>query len=286
LLQQVVASFQSIVPSRKMYALVSARDQTLAREQVSSWSGAKVVAVPEGQGSASVMLQILAELVDECSEAEVMAVSANSYIPNPRPFLEAMLSARERLGLVPAVLVGATASRAVPSMKWLVPGGPLGDGIYAFREAKSPSSEEECRKLKAQGAMWNTASFVARGRFLWQILARQLPTQAASITQLWRRGFPKPETLARAVADAAQGAPAVDVVEVLLQENNAIGVVRVDGSGWNAWNSAEEVLHSLASPLERGWLLSRLGSTPASTRSPRFHQEAVAANAQLRDRGN
>jgi hypothetical protein len=134
--------------------------------------------------------------------------------------------------------------------------------------------------------MWNTASFVARGRFLWQILARQLPTQAASITQLWRRGFPKPETLARAVAAAAQGAPAVDVVEVLLQENNAIGVVRVDGSGWNAWNSAEEVLHSLASPLERGWLLSRLGAATASTQAPRFHREAVAANAQPRDRGS
>jgi hypothetical protein len=287
LLQQAVVTFQPLVPSRQTYVVVPAHDEARATAQIASWSGAQVLGVREGLGSASSVMQILAEVLSTCPEADVIVASADGYVAHPESFLRAFVSARGRLGMVPAVVLGAAVARPMSSGQWLLPGKRIGESLYSFREAHEPSTEEDSRRLMAQGAMWNTSTFVARARFLWQVLARVLPKQAESIIQLWRMGWPASETLAHAVAAAAPGEPVLEHCEVLLREGDSIAVTKVEGSGFSDWSSPEEVLHSLPNPLERGWLLSRLASEAASasplSTAPSSHPREGSTDGEARE---
>ena len=257
-----------MVPTPRMCALVPACDEEQAHYQLHPWSEVKVVPVSTAHGNALPMLLVLADILCDCPQAEIVVVSADSYIANPEPFLQALLMARDRLALVPAVVVGATVSHPVAGTQWLMPGNKLGEGIFSFSEAINPSSEEECRQLRTRGAMWNTSSFIARGRFLWQILAHEMSAHAGAIAQLWRAGSPSSEAVERVLDDASQSGPALDVGDALLKQCGSIAITRVDQSGWNDWGSPEKVLHSLPSVFERDWLLSRLASAaPPTVRS-------------------
>ena len=60
--------------------------------------------------------------------------------------------------------------------------------VYELAEAELASHEIERTKQLARGAMYNTSSFIARGRFLWQVLSDESPAQANVVVSTQRAG--------------------------------------------------------------------------------------------------
>lgn len=112
LLQQAVASFHGSVSLQRMFALVSSSDETRARAQLGAWPWVNVLSLPANCTSPVGLLLVLAEVLADCPQAEIIVVSANCYLAHPEPFVRALLSARNELDLVPAVVLGATSTRA------------------------------------------------------------------------------------------------------------------------------------------------------------------------------
>ena len=260
LLQQSVSSFSQILDFRGIIALVPEREEERASDQLVPWPRVEVVTVPPRHGSACALLLVLSEILLKSPHAEILVVSADSYVPDPRPFVDALDSARAQLGLVAAVLLGASATGLEDGRRWLVPGFRLSEEIFTLSDGRVPASEEECAALFAQGAMWNTSTLIARGQFLLRVLARALPLQADAIAKARRAGRSSPVELAEVLAGFAPPSCAVELDALMMDEIGAIAVARVTGSGWNDWRTPEQVLRSLPSHFERAWLTSRLGA--------------------------
>jgi mannose-1-phosphate guanylyltransferase len=260
LLQQSVSSFSQILDFRGIIALVPEREEERARDQLEPWTRVEVATVPASHGLASALLLPLSEILTKSPHAEIVVVSADCYVPDPRPFVDALDCARAQLGLVTAVLLGAVATGPEDGRRWLVPGLRLGEEIFTLSDSRIPTSEEECAALVAQGAMWNTSTFIARGQFLLRVLARALPLQADAIARARRAGRSSPAELAEVLTGFAPASCSVDLDELIMEEVGTIAVARVKGSGWDDWKTPERVFRSLPSHFERAWLSSRLSA--------------------------
>lgn len=273
LLQQSVASFHAAVSLQRMFALVSSSDEARARAQLGAWPWVNVLSLPPSCTSPIGLLLVLAEVLADCPQAEIIVVSANCYVAHPEPFVQALLSARHELDLVPAVLLGATSTRADASQQWLIPGRRLGEEIYSLSDAKLQPSAGEVECLLEQGALMNTSALIARGRFLWQTLAREMPSQARAAAKLWRAGRPLAHAMERTLAEISAERTEVDLDTMLLRSSGSIAIAKVEGSGWSNWRTPDEVFQSLPNRLERGWLMARLemaqtSHAPATSRVP------------------
>jgi mannose-1-phosphate guanylyltransferase len=263
LLQQTVATFCAALGPRSVFALVSEPDEEAARSQLEAWSNVEVVGVPRGCGGACALLLVVGEILLESPHAEIVVVSAECYLANPQPFIASVPRARAQLGLAPAVLLGVAATDVTPGRRWLVPGVPLGEEVFGLRDARVPTSEDDCTTLIEQRAMWNTSAFVARGPFLIRALTRAMPLQVEAIARAWQAGRFSPTDVGNVLAALPRGSCAIDVDALMMREIGAIAVARVEGAGWSDWRSSEEVLRSLSSQSERAWLSSRLDASSA-----------------------
>ncbi len=279
LLQQSVASFHASISLQRMFALVSASDEARARTQLGAWPWVNVLSLPPSCTSPVGLLLMLAEVLADCPQADVMVVSANCYVAHPEPFVQALLSARSELDLVPAVLLGATSTRADACQQWLIPGRRLGEEIYSLSDAKLQPNPAEAESLLAHGAVMNTSAFIARGRFLWHTLAREMPSQARAAAKLWRAGRPLAQAMERTLAEISSEPTEADLDSMLLRSSGSIAIAKVEGSGWSNWRTPAEVFHSLPSRLERGWLMSRLEMAQPSHPTPTMRVPSAASEA-------
>jgi mannose-1-phosphate guanylyltransferase len=259
LLQQMVGNFQDAVPVSRTFVLVPEGDQPRARQQLLGSPGLNILEVPHGGGCAVTVMQVLAKILLDKPDAAVIVASADFYLANPRPFVRTIFSSKDKLGMFPAIVMGASLKVPRVNGPWLLPGTRLGDGLFSFRKTIEPTSEEEARRLIVQGAMQNTSSFITSAAFLWETVSRELPEQARTMSQLWRNIRPSSQSMVRPVSGIRRH-PGGDCLPMLFGRPNAIAIARVDGLGFSDWSCPETVLHSLPSPLERGWLLSRIAS--------------------------
>jgi mannose-1-phosphate guanylyltransferase len=277
LLQQSVASFSQVLDFRGVIALVPEREEEAALDQLVPWPRVEVTAVPPGHGSACALLLVLSDILLRSPHAEIVVVSADCYVPDPRPFIDALDCAREKLGLVSAVLLGAVATGPEDGRRWLVPGRRLGEDVFTLSHGRIPASVDECATLFAQEAMWNTSAFIARGQFLLRVLARALPLQADALAKARRSGRYSPAELAEVLADFVPAPCAVELDDLMMEEIGAVAVARVEGSGWSDWRTLEQVLRSLPSHFEQAWLSSRLASSSIAVTFDPPPQEATVS---------
>ena len=255
LLQRKLTTFRATLTPKGSYAILLSRDEAQARAQIVHWPDVKVVAIPEAGGVACGLLSVLVEILAESPQAEILVVSAESYVADPRPFIATLARARAQLGLASAVVLGTAASCLDLCRPWLVPGARLEKAIFSLADAPVPASKAERQALLASGAMWSTSTFVARGHFLLRVLARALPEEAKALA----RGYPVPHERADVLGGTADTSN-VDVEALLLRETGSVAIARVEGGGWNDWRNPDQVFHSLRSPFELAWLLSRLAA--------------------------
>jgi hypothetical protein len=154
--------------------------------------------------------------------------------------------------------MGAAADGCAPGQELLLPGAQLGEEIFALTSVYHPVSESACASLVEQEAMLATSAFIARGPFLYHVLARALPATADAISHMWRTGHPSSAELASALRQVTTTTCMSDAHALLLREIGSVAVARVKGAGYSDWETPEQVFHSLRSPFELAWLLSRL----------------------------
>jgi len=254
LLQQTVARYASLVPAEHMVVVVASAQEAVARAQLREWPGIDLIVRPAECGEGLDLLLSLGRVFSRSPDARVVVTPADHYVPRPESFVNAVIAASKALDQAEAILIGVTRRHRTGRQAWIVPGMPLGEGIFSVAQSGERASPLQAAQLAADGALWDTSTVVARVENLWYLAARQLPLQAEAVACLWA-GRP---SLASAAATACLEMPAIQLNGTLLRGVKDLAVIQVHGSGWTEWTSTQDVIDSLEDRSELDLFLSRI----------------------------
>jgi mannose-1-phosphate guanylyltransferase len=274
LLQQTVASYAALVPRERITVVVSTKHEDLARSQLRQWRGLGILARPLDRGSTVDLLFALGRVLVRAPEPAVIVAPAHHYVPGASVLAGSLVAASLALATSPIIVAGAAMTGVNGGERIVVPGPSLDGRVLSVRRLVEQASRSEARRLKARGALWDTSAFTARVEDLWKLAARKLPMRTAIVERLWAGEMTSPES----IVAAFQRMPGTIQEGALWQGTKDLGVIPVNGSGWDAWSNPELVMNSLSDPLELDSLLSRIyqrqhGITRAQMRR-RFRAEA------------
>jgi len=254
LLQQTVASYAALVPRERITVVVSTKHEDLARSQLRQWRGVGILARPLDRGATVDLLFALARVVTRAPEAAVIVAPAYHYVPGASVLSGSLVAAGLALARSPIIAAGAAMTNVDSGERIFVPGPGLDGRVSSVLRLVERASRSDARRLKASGALWDTGAFTARAADLWKLAVRKLPLRTAIVESLWEGERASPDS----VGAAFERMPATIHEGPLWQDGKDLGVIPVHGSGWDAWNTPEQVMNSLGDPLELDRLLSRI----------------------------
>jgi mannose-1-phosphate guanylyltransferase len=254
LLQQTVAPYANVVSPDRIAVVVSTAHEDLARTQLRQWKGINILSRPINHGPAVDMLLALGRVLARDPDAKVVVAPAHHYVPGASVLVSSLVTAALGLGNTPVILAGAAINGVRASDHSIVP-GPRRDGrVFSIKRVVASASPAQLKRLRAEGALWDTSAFTGAAARVWKMLAEKLPTEAATIESLWAED----STVLTSVGSAFRYMPEVAFGGIWWQGCKDIGVVPVSGSGWNAWNSPEQVMDSLSDPHDLESVLARI----------------------------
>jgi hypothetical protein len=154
--------------------------------------------------------------------------------------LAPLVAAEPALAEAPIILAGVPVNGSVLGERLVLPGPRRAGRVLSVRRMVEDVRPKDLHRFKELGALWDTSTFISRATTLWQLIAEATPSELAESTA------PAHQQL------AASPAPA------LWHGLEGLGVIAVQGSGWSAWTSSEQVMNSLRDPHDLEQLLSRI----------------------------
>jgi mannose-1-phosphate guanylyltransferase len=261
MLQQTMARTARLTPIERTVVVVAGYQGSLAREQLATSPGAKLVEQPRNVGTLAGLLLPLAHVLREAPNAPVVVYPSDHHIARLAPFVDAIRAALDAIDRAPAraVLVGASADRPATDLGWILAGGALAPGtdaraVECFVEKPAPSSAAH---LLSCGALWNTLVIATDGAALWEgvlsvhpVLADPFERYRASI------GTPREAEVRREIYGDL---PTLDLSRDFLARRPGLGVVELANAGWSDCGTPERLFETLARVGNLDRLLGRLG---------------------------
>lgn len=251
LLQQTVASYAALVPAENIVVVVSSAHEKLARQQLQRWGTIGILARTLNRGPAVDTLLALGRVVARDPDASVVVAPAYHFVTEPHVMTSALAAAVAQ-PTAAIVLAGAVC----PSMgdRLIVTGARLGGRLLSVNRLVDRPPPAVARRLRSKGALWDTSAFAGRACDLWRLAARKLPAEATMVASLWSGGTAS----LTSVEAVFRHMPTDRATATLWLGPKDLAVLPIQGSGWSAWRSPEEVLDSMGDSVELERLLSRI----------------------------
>ena len=249
-----MGSYANAVPTDRIAVVVSTAHEDLARTQLRQWKGISILARPIDRGPAVDLLLALGRILARNPEATVVVAPAHHYVPNADVLVSSLLTAAMTSSTTPIVLAGATMNGVRAGERSVVPGARRDGRVFSIKRVVVHAAPAQTKRLRAEGALWDTGAFAGRAADLWRALAAKLPSEAATVESLWAED----STTLTSVGAAFRSMPEAPSPAMWWQGCKDIGVLPVAGSGWNAWSSPEQVMDSLSDPHDLESVLARI----------------------------
>jgi mannose-1-phosphate guanylyltransferase len=269
LLQRTVDSYTAIVPTENIVVVASSSHEALAREQLAPWPGIGLLVRTLNRGPAVDTLLALGRVVARSPNLRVVVAPACHFALQAGLLAESLAAAPECEA--PVVLAGAHSSLPdgpPEGDRLIVPGRRLREGLRSVSRLVDRLSPVASRRLRARGALWNTSAYTARSGDLWRIGARKLPAEATMIANLWSG-----RTASMSSVEAVfRHMPTGRAEDTLWEGPKDLAVMPIQGAGWSAWRSAEQVMDSMGDSPQLESLLSRIYRRQQATELARVAQ--------------
>lgn len=239
-LEATLARAERLVPRTRIVVVVAAEHAVWWRSQLGHLPPANVVVQPRNRGTAPGLLLPLLTILGRDPEASVLVLPSDHFVADEAGFavwLQSALAGVVR-GAAAIVLVGVAAEAPTSDYGWIVPAGTAGiRPVVAFVE-KPPTAQAE--RLMANGAVWNTFIFAARGHALTALAETCRPGLVAGLRSAMVLGG---ESLSR-LYDTL---PSIDLSrEVLQRAPDHLHVLTAPACGWTDLGTPERVARCLA----------------------------------------
>ena len=250
-LQVTLDRLQELIPSARTVVVVAGQYESVAREQLSDYRCAEIVAQPRNVGTGPGVLLPLMHVLSRDPSSDVALVPSDHHFRAPERMLEALVRAqRAARHHQRMVLIGAAAEHPASDLGWIVPKRSLPRSavgmIAEFVEKPAPSLAAQ---LFAQGALWNTMLSVTPAAALWSLALRQLPLQADRFAR-YAEVVGTPAAALR-LEETYQDLPSADFSRDLVAASSGLWVTPMQGAGWSDCGTPER-LEAVIGPPESG----------------------------------
>lgn len=241
LLELALARAERHVPRERVVVVVASHHETFWRGQLQHLPPQNVVVQPSNRGTAVGLLLPLLRVLAQDPEPSVLVLPSDHHVADEATLAGSLQTAMTTVarGEAGTVLIGIVPASANSDYGWIVPGpgGGLVRPVHAFVEKPTPTVAQA---LLAQGGIWNSFLFAARGRALRDLIEREAPGLGQSIAQAVHLGG---DTL-----DRVYGAlPKVDLShDVFARAPEALRVLRAPACGWTDLGTPQRVIECLA----------------------------------------
>lgn len=265
LLQLTVERAALLTTHERILVVVGRHREALAREQLATYGGVKILAQPRGLDTGPGMTFPLAYILAMDPTATVTFFPSDHYIPDIAPLLEALRS--PTAGRITLIGVAPTA----PELEygWIVPGRRLaGRSRYEVARFVEKPAAAVAESLFARGALWNTFIQVGALTTFWDLVRGHLPQHA----RVFERYAAAVGSLgeSHALEDAYARSEPANFSSDVLAHATELAVAPVARTGWSDWGSPRRVFESLAGTPHLHALLARI-------RGPRVEVERLRA---------
>lgn len=248
-LQATIDRLEELIPAARTVVVVASGRETLAREQLSEFSGIEFVAQPKNLGTGPGVLLPLLSVLHRDAHADVALVPSDHDFRAPRILLETLERAqRAARAQQSMVLVGAAAECAATDLGWIVPKRALApEAAGAIRQFVEKPPQALAERLFRDGALWNTMLSVTPAAVLWELARRALPALTAAFESYAPRlGSVDAGT---ALAQLYELLPAADFSRDLVAASAGLRVTAMAGAGWSDCGTPERLAAALGQSL-------------------------------------
>lgn len=248
-LQATLDRLAELIPAERTVVVVASGRESLAREQLSEFSGLEFVAQPKNLGTGPGVLLPLLSVLHRDARADVALVPSDHEFRAPSVLLEtldrAQRTARAQQNMV---LLGAAAESAATDLGWIVPKralSPYGAGVIRKFVEKPPRALAE--GLLREGALWNTMLSVTPATGLWELARRALPVHTSAFES--HASLLGTTAASAALAELYTVLPAADFSRDLVAPSAGLRVTVMTGAGWSDCGTPERLAEALGHPL-------------------------------------
>lgn len=254
LLQATIHRVLGVARAERTVVVASCKHEQLARAQLASFRGLRLVLQPQNLGTLPGILLPLAHILAVDEEATVAIFPSDHHVRRPDILIAGVRCATaavaaERCRLV---LLGIVPDGIEDGYGWIVPGDRTAEPATSLRAVKSFREKPQARlaeELRAAGALWNSFIMVARAAELRALSSELAPAHAMAFDSLGSAaegGSIRSERLEALY----RSLPAGNFSTEVLERASGLGVVPVADSGWSDWGVPGRVLRSLRAT---GW---------------------------------
>ena len=235
LLSTTLARAERIVPRPRITSVVAAQHRQWWQPDLSHLPSGNVVVQPVNRGTAVGILLPLLQILRRDPQATVLVLPSDHFVADEAVLARAAIQAVELAEREPEriVLLGAIPERADPDLGWIVPGTLRGVGVHAVRQFVEKPAPARAAELFADGALWNTFLFAARGVTLVRRFERRLP----GLVQALRESLSN-----QGIGDLYADLAPTDFSGLLLEgAEEALSLIAVPPCGWNDLGTPERI---------------------------------------------
>lgn len=198
--------------------------------------GAKVLLEPAARDTAPAIAAAADWIARQRPDALAVVMAADHHVPDPEAFQAAIRSALAVAQSGAIVTLGIRPTAALPAYGYILP-GPGNDAVRSIAGFEEKPQAHRAQRLVADGALWNSGTFVAAA--------------ATLVSEMQRCAGPVADAASRAVDDASEGpdglslgaafaeAPSIAFDRAVMERTHLGAVLPVDfaWSDLGAWDA-------------------------------------------------
>jgi mannose-1-phosphate guanylyltransferase len=219
LLQEAMQRARRIVPLERVRTIVARQHERHWQHMLWSLPARNVIVQPRNCGTANGVLLGLLRILERDPLARIVFLPADHYVHDEALLADGMRTAamfvtRDRDGLT---LIGIEPDDIDIELGYIVPGGPVEDGIRRVAQFVEKPTAAFARDLIARGAVWNSFIFWAHAATLLALIRGRLSKIVEEMTNALARDWRGAEDTS-ALEELYESLPVIDFSRAVMQD--------------------------------------------------------------------
>lgn len=243
LLHEAVLRAGRVVPSDRIYVMVSDQHRRYWARMHSQMREANTIVQPANRGTAHGILLAVLSILARDPFARILFLPADHHVRDEGALAGAVRTAVARVGYEARglTMVGIEPEEPDPDLGYIVPGRLLASDTYAVRRFIEKPDPADARQLLCAGALWNSFIFAAEGPSLLGLFRRRMAESVEGMVTALTR-----ENSGQALRELYSALPSVDFSRAVTQgSEETLSVVAAPMCGWSDLGTPKRVGETL-----------------------------------------
>lgn len=196
LLDEALARAESVVPRRRVCAIVAAQHRRWWERLPDRLPTSNVIVQPENRGTANGILLGLTRIAERDRNARVVLLPSDHHVEDEPTLADSLRGAvaHLRLRTREVLLLGIQAAEPDPELGYILPGDRFTLGVFDIAKFVEKPAAPVATKLIESGALWNSFIVAGTASTLLRLLRQRFPEIVDAMRDAVRRDRHRPNS--------------------------------------------------------------------------------------------